>query len=113
MQHVQHPHPSNAGGSSDTAAILGMFAFGVVAAATALLIAARFLMNLPALLGAEITFSLIVFFLACGVALLMRRDPGPARNGPPVLVFRDLSTRRERSARPADPAQHPDLVARR
>ncbi len=89
MQQAEQPTSrSNPSAQSDTLAILGMFAFGLLGAAMALVVLARVLMNLPPLVGAVITFSFIVFLVACGAALLLRKERGPAVGHPPTLMFR-------------------------
>jgi len=112
MQATQHRHPAKRDATSDTLAILGMFAVGGAGTAVAMLLAARLLMDLPPMLAAAITFSLIVFFLACGAALLLGTNPRPAARQPPVLVFRDLCRRRPMRARPADSSQRSERAAK-
>ncbi|MBI5503261.1 MAG: hypothetical protein HY899_00555 [Deltaproteobacteria bacterium] len=88
QQAERQTNRSNASGQSDTLAILGMFAFGLLSAAMVLVVVARVLMNLPPLLGAAIAFSLIVFLIACGAALALRKETGPSAGQPPTLLFR-------------------------
>lgn len=89
MQQAQQPKSSSTpSAQSDTLAILGMFAFGLLSAAMALVVVTRVLMNLPPLVSAAIAFSLVVFLIACGAALVLRKGTGPAAGQPPTLMFR-------------------------
>lgn len=75
-------------GESDAMAIIGMFAIGILSVMMVVVLGARILMNLPPVFAAAIAFSLIVFGIACGAALLRRKEVPRASSAPTVLVFR-------------------------
>ena len=73
---------------SDAATIIGILAVGAVGVIVALVILANIMASLPPMFSAVITFSLVVFAIACMTALLRRKETVPREARPPVLTFK-------------------------
>lgn len=82
------------GAQSDAMAIIGMLAIGALSVILALVVFGNFLMSLPPVFAAAITFSLVVFAVVFGAALLRRKDIRPHTDQPPVLLYRGGKSRR-------------------
>jgi hypothetical protein len=82
-------------GEADALAIVGMLSVGVLVALIAVVMAARFLADLPPMLAAGIVFSLFVFAAVCATAWL-KTDVQPRRSHPPQLNFRPRRPQRAR-----------------
>lgn len=89
MNHTgQQISRSTNGSQSDALAIIGMLAIGILSVILAVVVAGNFLMSVPPVFAAAITFSLIIFAIACGVAFLRRPGTKLHTDQPPVLLFR-------------------------
>ncbi len=72
---------------SDALAIIGMLAIGILSVVVTLFILGNFLALLPPIFASAIAFSLVVFAVACGVALMTHKDTKLSTDKPPVLLF--------------------------
>jgi len=73
---------------SDALTIVGMLALGILGVILVVVLLNHLLTSLPPVLSALFVFSMAVFSVACGAALLRRKDAKTPTHQPPTLTFR-------------------------